>query len=192
MKEPAILKQFPWAVEYVHYLQLRNKGLRKKALETLRLFFESFEIQSAETRRVFIMAIYEIAFTCDNYNLYIPYNLSQVFASEIKEWIKDEPENPDAYKWSFESDHLKKALTLAPTDQIILQLYGQMTIKGIAMNQHETPTYPYDGYPAKDLEEIIFFNSFINNVKDEKVRAEFSAQIKILKDCALQYLGYFP
>jgi len=182
------LKQFTWANEYQNYLEPRNKGIKKKAQESLRVFLDDFIAQPKVVRRNFMHCVYETAFQSQSYNSYIPNDLSKLFESEIKDWINDEPKNPNAYKWTFEFEPLKIAIELSPFDQAIIFLLVNLVINEVSLNQHEIPEYSYDGNPLEDLGKIELAISYVDHIEDERMRFMFRAQLTSLKECAMKYL----
>ena len=94
------LYQLNWINNYMEYLALRKGGLKKKAQLKLKEFFHDFVKQNKFEKRKLIDGINDIAFHTGDYNLYLPSNINQLFQLEIIDWIKDEIENPLAYKCS--------------------------------------------------------------------------------------------
>src|SRR6266487_6871053 len=97
------LEQFGWCNQYIQYLQLRKSGLKKKAQDSLGEFFNDFQLQSKQIRREFIDFIHKKAFSTKDYSTYLPNNLNEdIFKPEIENWIKEEPDNPVPYKWTYD------------------------------------------------------------------------------------------
>ena len=189
MKDINELMFLSWCSKYYHYIHLRKLGLKKNAQKTLVSFFDDFNIQDKLTRREFIDSIHTIAFYSKEYSLYLPYNLvNEVMKPEIYKWMEEEPMDPIPLKWSYDIDLVKRSIVLDPSDQIALALYGGMIIGGIEMNQHEIDHgFMYDGDPTKDIELIDFYLGYINNIKDPKIKEDYTQRLTGLKECANKY-----
>jgi hypothetical protein len=173
--------------KYIEYLDLRNKGLKKQGQTLLKDFLKDFELQDKTSRRYFINNIYTLAFLSNDYNTYLPVNLvEQVLKPEINDWIKDEPDNPIPYKWSYDFNLIKKSLELNPFDQITLDLFGKMLINKISMNQHGLSSgHPYDGNPNEDINLINFYEQFADYIQSIENRENVKHILMELKGCAV-------
>jgi hypothetical protein len=180
------LEQFKWANNYLQYLKLKEKGLKKEAKISLQHFIKDFHLQDKSVKRQFIDIVNRLAYSTNNYNRYLPYNLSEsIFKKEIEEWIQDEPENPIPYKWSYNFELVKQSLELDPFDQETLFLFGQRLVNKIGMNQHEISSgFSYQGNPAIDLTLIKFYKPFLKNIKDEQKRVNLTKELTDLENCA--------
>lgn len=179
-----------WAIHYINYLNYRKKGLRKEAFNELSLFFSDFKNEEDKSRRWFINYIYALAFQTGNYSLYIPENFSkELIKPEIANWIKDEPDNPIPYKWSFDSLLLRKSVELNPNDQDTLSLLFSMLLSGVNMNQHEIDAgHPYDGDPEKDLALLEDAEQYLPFVEEKARREDLKRQIAELKLVAKEFI----
>lgn len=177
---------FIWASNYTKYLEYRRKGLRKEGLGFLTKFANDFKSQGKNERRRFLDYVFGLAFISEDYSEYLPVNLyNELLVPEIKNWIDDEPDNPNAYRWSADLSNVKKAVELNPIDQIALERAGQMIINAISMNQHEIQSgFAYDGNPKSDFELITFFEKFITNINDVEKREKMKSALSELKKCA--------
>lgn len=186
LKEIEALK---WADKYLDYVQLRNKGLKKKAQIKLGEFFADFILQNKSSRREFIDLINKVAFTTNDYSAYLPFNMHRdLLLPEIIDWIKDEPLNPIPYKWSSKWEDNKKSLELNPQDQIAIEKFANYVIGKISMNQHELPHgYPYDGNADGDASLIDFFEKFALNITDVEKQKKILNTLAELKQCAIRY-----
>ena len=183
--------QIDWAKDYIQYLDLRKKGLKKQANKALQNFITVFQSQDKKSRRHFIDVVHSIAFLEKEYSIYLPYNLSEdILKKEIYSWFEEEPENSIPYKWSYELDLVKKSLELNSLDQEALLLFGEMLINKVSMNQHEiTSGFSYDGERATDLGLLQFYKPLLKNIKDEDKKQQFTRLIGELESCALKAGG---
>lgn len=179
-----------WCTSYVKYIQLKLKGLRKEANIVLDQFFLDFALQPKESRRVFINRVNEIVYNHNEYNLYLPVNLySKVLLPEIERWIRDEPNNPIPLIWTRDLTNLRKAIVIDPDNQIGLNLFAEIIINKISMNQHElTSGFSYSGSPNQDIELIDFFLNKVNKINDENKRNNLIKKLNNLKRCAIMSL----
>ncbi|MCG2618158.1 hypothetical protein LZZ85_27910 [Terrimonas sp. NA20] len=179
------LKPKAWANEYLRYLDLRKKGLRKASFEALEQFILIYNDLDKTLRRLFIDFIYQIGREAGNCDEYIPVNLYSVFKMELNKWIKEEPENPIPYRWSSELSLVKRAVELDPSDQLTLDIFFSRLIKGIEMNQHEVEFgFAYDGDPMQDLQLIISVESYVVYLEDAKMKEEVKKSLLVLKNVA--------
>ena len=182
------LSQLEWCSNYLSYIQLRQKGLKRESKTALTLFLIDYTKQDKTARRDFIDIIHTHAFFTEEYTLYLPYNLwHDLTKRDIQDWIKDEPGNPIPYRWSYEFDLIRQALLLDPNDQLTLALFGRMTINGIRINQEIPTGGHYDGNPAEDIASIDFFTGYLENIVDLEIKAKFKQELIELKEFALAY-----
>ncbi len=181
------LKQAGWANEYVQYLDLRRKGLRKDSFIALEKFIQIYNSLDNTYRRFFIHFIYRIGWKKGDYNEYVPVNLYNIFKTELSLWMKDEPENPIPYRWSSDLSLIKKAVDLNPSDQLTLDIFFSRLVKGIEMNQHEVEFgFRYDGDPMQDLELIVDGEFYVRYLDDTRRMENVKKFLLILKEVALK------
>jgi hypothetical protein len=179
------LKEFGWCDKYIQYLELRKKGLKKQAHMILEEFFNDFQNQKISVRRAFIDFVMTAAFLTKDYNKYLPFNLNGLFKSEIQSWIKEEPDNSIPLRWSYDFDLIKKSLDINPYNQITLDLFGQMLVARVSMNQHELSAgYQYGANPKVDLNTIEYYESVLENIQDLDKKEKSKQIIKELKETA--------
>lgn len=184
-----LLLDFSWIVEYCKFLELREKGLNKKAREAIVEFIHDFKLQPKEEQRRFIDRLLGIVFTEKDNRLFLPQDLYQeVIKPGISSWKEEEPRNSIPFRWSDNIPDLRMAVQLNPNDQIALFNFFTRSISFILMNQHEIDNgYEYDGSPQADmllLEELQQLLPLIENVVDKE---QFQSQITQLDDCARRY-----
>jgi hypothetical protein len=184
-----LLVDFSWIEQYCNFLELREKGLNKKARESMVQFIQDFKLQSKEERRRFIDRLLSIVYTEKDNKLFLPQDLYlEVIKPGIRSWKEDEPWNSIPFRWSDNLPDLRMAVQLNPKDQIALFNFLSRSISFILMNQHEIDNgYEYDGSPQADmllLEELQQLLPLIENVVDKE---QFQSQITQLNDCARRY-----
>lgn len=183
------LKALKWCDSYITYVELRSMGLKKEAMKQLDFFFLEFQKQNKYLRREFIEKVNEIGYCSNNYNLYLPVNLYNLFKQEIREWINDEPDNPIPLIWSRDIVLLKRAVEINPENQTALILLGNLIINKISMNQHELSAgFSYSGSQSEDIKLIDFFLHYIDSIVDNAKKNEFTEKLLTLKKQAIDSL----
>lgn len=178
-----------WTKKYLDYLQLREKGLKKKSQLELKEFFEIFHLQNNAQRRNFIDLVCTLAYKTKKYSTYLPENMFvHIFRPALNCWIAEEPTNPIPFKWSDDFNNNKRAIELDPQGQIGLEKFAKLLIGKISMNQHElSSTHHYDGIVDEDIALIIFFEKFLKNIVDCEMQNTLSETLAELKKSAFQY-----
>ena len=65
----SILEQFSWANNYIQYLELRKRGLKKQANTSLQSFIKDFQLQDKPNRRRFFDVVNRTAYLTNDFNL---------------------------------------------------------------------------------------------------------------------------
>lgn len=183
------IKRYPWASDYIFYLDYRRLGLKDKSKRALMNFIKVFENRGDEEKRSFLNTVFSAANFTNDYSLYLPGNLyNEHFVPILNKWIEEAPVNFIPYRWSADFEHNKKAVILNPLDQISLLNFANRLINKVSMNQHEIANgFMYDGDVSKDIELIDFFEPFVGNINDSTKRDEIKEAIMNLKDTAFAY-----
>jgi hypothetical protein len=182
------LEQLSWTKKYISYVIFRKKGIKKTTETELNQFFQDYQKQTIQEKRKFIYIAVQLAFAEDAYSLYLPGNLWKNFMEpDLQNWIIDEPTNSLPYVLSHKFELVKKGLALDSYNQFALNLFGQMVINRISLNQHEIDSgFRYDGNPKEDLELIEFYLNFIDNISNKAIAYNFETRLLELKKCALE------
>jgi hypothetical protein len=181
-----ITNKYPWASDYLLYLNYRRLGLKTKSKLALANFVDIFETRTDEEKRAFLDNVFIISFLTSNYNLYLPHNLyTNYFIPTLDKWIMDDPNNFIPYRWVPDFELNKKGVVLNPHDQISILNFSNLLINKISMNQHEIIAgFMYHGNPSKDFELIEFIEPFIGNIEDAVKQKEIRTILLDLKNIA--------
>jgi hypothetical protein len=138
--------------EFAEYCRLRDKGLRQEASERIGLFVSEMRARPAAERR--LLADWLLTFCFENPQVYdaCPMPLKQaVIAPTIDEWVKAEPENMKALRWSPDERALLVAARAVPREEIAVGRYAMVVIQRIDFSTHELP----NGYLGTSLSRDI-------------------------------------
>lgn len=184
------MKSSKWQNLYTEYIDKKKKGLKRDAKILLESFIDIFAKQNKESKRMFIMEVYDLVNSTGNFNLYLPMNLYlRSIKPEIDQWIKDEPNNIIPLRFSSDVNHLKKAIVLFPNDQVALWALGEMIVNHISMNQHELPSgFGYSGNSVEDIELINFYIDQISGLTDSNKKNALLNELINLKNNAFSNL----
>ena len=77
-------------------------------------------------------------------------------------------------------------MELDPHDPITLDLFGNMLVGRISMNQHEIPVgYSYSGNPQEDLALMDFYFRYLPNIESPDNRKQLESKLLDLKKVQL-------
>jgi hypothetical protein len=185
------LEEFSWAENYLSYLNFIKKGLKSQAKNSLDSFLLDYQNQKISIRRNFLDKIAQIAFNTKDYSNYLPQNFyKNVFETEIANWIKEEPTNVKALRWSPDINLNKRALELDPNDQLTLEIYGNKILNRIKMNQHELDAgFAYDGNANEDLNQLLYFSNYVKNINDPVTRNRMNDLVIELLNTAKKHIS---
>ncbi len=166
---------------YAEYATLRAKGLRKESLQVLNEFIQQLLKADVATQRDFVQLLCQqkLRYRENGGDMWLdPQPLViKVMEPVLEQWIKDEPQNPEPYRWKgvFYPDEdipqpLEKALELDPTDRIaaealIYYLLDQLEGGGRYLDESD-----YAGDPATNLEHCRLIRTLVENLQDEDVK----------------------
>jgi hypothetical protein len=122
---------------FAEYCRLREKGLREEAFANLESFVSEMEKQPFATRRAFTGWLFGFCFYNPQVLEACPVLLrAKIVAPAIDEWIRTEPENPQALRWSQDERAVLVAVRLAPHDPIAVGRFAALTLARIEYTIH--------------------------------------------------------
>ncbi|MGZ4989076.1 MAG: hypothetical protein ACXWBP_13600 [Limisphaerales bacterium] len=144
---------------FAEYCRSREKGRREEAFAHLESFVAEMEKKPFATRRAFAGWLFGFCFYNPHLLEACPVLLrAKIVAPAIDEWIRTEPENPQALRWSQDERAVLVAVRLAPHDQIAVGRFASMTLARIEYSMHGSAG-AQPGHPHKEelaeLEAVI-------------------------------------
>ncbi len=139
------------------YCQLREKGLRKDALEAMRLFITAAESWPVEERRAFVRWLGEARGKHPRTVDSLPQPMfEQVVRPIIHQWQMEMPNDPEPFRLAGDYDSLKRSVELDPTHTATVLRLLDLVWAGVEMACHELPAGILgDSHEClKDVEEI--------------------------------------
>jgi hypothetical protein len=105
--------------DYATYCRLRERGLRKKSLESLEAFLGRLVDSAFEQRLAFVCWVMPRADSASNGDLLIPWPLyDRLIRPTLLEWSQRRPAEPEPQYWLGTREHgterLRRAITLDP------------------------------------------------------------------------------
>ena len=166
------LKGFPELANYVSYLNLLEKGLRKESLIHIEDLLSILGSLSIEKKRALTSLLCRETNIESSHQL-IPQTLHHRFVSQVlQEWKKAEPANPEPFRWSGDLHDLIRAVELDPIcDQtrrrLILRILGY-----VGSSTHELPG-GYLGVIENDYDFLRIAKREAELLKDETLRKNY-------------------
>jgi hypothetical protein len=144
---------------FANYCRLREEGARAEAFKQLEKFVAHLEKQPFPARRAFSGWLLGFSFFNPQVIEACPVLLrANIVAPAIEEWIRSEPDNPQALRWSTDERAVLIAVRLAPHDEIAVGRFATMKLARIQYAAHEEPgSYPADALKQDllDLEAVL-------------------------------------
>ena len=197
------LRENPDYILLAEYAALKEKGLRKQAYTKLNGFI-ALTCSFADTKRRELVHL-----ICQRHEQWEPFNLEQwepfnlfntyplinkVILPTLKQWIADEPQNPEPLKWlglyyygdsnysindSGYFTALERSLSLNSNDDIVRKVLIRRYLDCIDYSIHEviSDSY-YIGDPSEDLVLCSTIEEHLQNLPDKNVQITLSEQLK--------------
>lgn len=144
---------------FAKYCRLREEGLRAEAFAELERFVADLEKEPFAARRGFAGWLCAFCFYNPEVIEACPVLVrANIVAPTIEEWIRTEPDNPLALRWSQDERAVLVAVRLAPHDEIAVGRFATIKLARIQYMAHEEPgTYPADALKQDllDLEAVV-------------------------------------
>ena len=131
------IKEDPLLKEYANYLIYLSKGLRDKALKHVWKFIDTFETLQVGQQREIASFLCRIANANQFGHRFVPQPIQKIIQPVLQEWIKDEPGNPEPYRWTGDSGDLRKSLHLDPNCDDTRLRYVHQLLSKVSENHHD-------------------------------------------------------
>ena len=168
---------YPELSNYVSYLDLLERGLRKEALKHLEDLLSILGSLPVEKKRSFASLLCRETNVESSHRL-IPEPLHRRFISPvIQEWKRAEPQNPEPFRWTSDLSDLVHAVELDKScDQtrrrLILRILGY-----VGVSTHELPA-GYLGIIENDYDLLRIAKRETELLKDEVLRTAYLRMIE--------------
>jgi hypothetical protein len=154
----AALAADPDLADYAAYLDLREKGLRKPALQRLEQFIDAALNRPVDRRTDFVDRLMRLNHARPEIIDLIPVPLRDgLILPTLDEWARRDPADPAPFRWRgrfrFHDEALpdfRQAIALDPAEQIARTLLIHAVIESVDYSVHELP-HGYLGSPQDDL-----------------------------------------
>jgi hypothetical protein len=128
--------------QYAEFCRLREKSLRRESQEKLVAFIAWMQSQPAECQRAFADWILTFSFQNPSVIDALPTVLRRdLVAPIISAWTRDEPDKPQALRWSDDERALLVAARVHPPDEIAIGRYAASVINRIDFATHDPDLY---------------------------------------------------
>jgi hypothetical protein len=140
--------------EYVEYLRLRERGLRKDAFRHLAEFITLARSWNAIRQRDLVNRLMLLKHENPRVSDMIPDPLMrELFNPILDRWMASEPTNPVPCRWRGGKDNLRRAVWLDPNEQIARQLLANRLLHEVEFAAHELPA-GYIGSAGEDINKL--------------------------------------
>jgi hypothetical protein len=202
------LKTDPDLILLAEYTELKGKGLRKQAHKKLNEFIVS-ALRFEETKNRSLVKLIcqkklEWGFTADLFDSYPLTN--QVIVPTLKQWVADEPQNPEPLKWlglfyygnENYSEHdsgyftaLEQSLALNPKDNVVRKALIQRYLDCIDYSTHHLMSDSgYIGDPSEDLEMCTTIEAHLKNLQDKDAQVTLTRELNKYRHMIQNYQRY--
>lgn len=180
------IKAETYLADYRKYLVLREKGLRKQALDAVRLFVTQMNAADFEVQKKFTGWLLYTEWANGKVHQLIPHPLFEDMIKPcLQTWKIKEKDNPIPYRWAGiylgEQTSLEKACAIDGDEQIARYSLIAQAIASIEYDTHHLPDY-YIGDPKDALDIGARTKIRIGKIKSIRDRQRFGKDL----DCALQ------
>ena len=187
--------------KFVEFAELREKGLRKSALNTLAEFIGSMKKRPFAERKDFVSLFCEtsLKWRRDSY-LFSPQPLvEELIRPTTLEWISEEPENPLAFRWAGvycngdweeQNHYFRKATELDPSED-----YSRSKIIDSLLNEPDYSTHHlnesmYLGEPNEDLKFLAEAKIEVSKLKDPESAEYWTKEIDEYESMIRDWIEY--
>jgi len=181
--------------DYSSYCTLREKGLRKQALQKLETFLnltDRWELSQRTDFTTFLFTQFEtIKYAQD---LAFPHSLKvSLIKQTLENWCDIEEGDSRPFRWYgkyFNSiDHLKKALQVCPEDDIAREGLLKFWSDCLYSSMHHLPV-GYLGNPEEDLQLVIDQKNQIVKLADKARREYWISENEVDEEIINNYLTW--
>jgi hypothetical protein len=174
--------------DYEEYYQLCDRGLRKKSLEKLADFVNTYKTFSIAEQIKFVKFACEFAENMNDRDR-LPYPLTDELKKTLLIWIENESRDSRPFRWLskyFYEDFTEKALKINPKDDKTRDFLINKLIYDIWYSTHHLPGDGYTGDPKDDLQRAKLAKYHIDLLTDlkrqEYLNNELNDEMKMVTD----------
>jgi len=174
--------------DYAAFCAEYERGRRPQAFNSLERFMGTIERAPFAARRRFVSWLLHRADGREGQNMLVPFPLRlRVVEPTLLEWIEVEPGCSEPHRWLGGYEHLKRALELAPEDELARRKLVALILAKVGMSTHELPI-GYLGVAHKELEALSEAERLIKNLSNDDYRIQFAAKIAEQRVLIEEYL----
>jgi hypothetical protein len=178
----------PQWTDYAAFCELFEHGLRKEAFTHLDRFISSLELSGFADRRRFVRWILERTDGRAGRHMLIPHPLQlRVVEPTLLEWTLVEPECYEPHLWLGGNEHLRRAIELAPDNELAAKKLIVLVLSGVGHSTHELPN-GYLGTPEEDLAALGEAKHLVQKLSNDDERARLAADIAEERKLIQEYL----
>lgn len=171
---------------YAAYLALLEKGLRKEALKEIEDFLSLSCALDVAKRREMTSFLYRVEVSEKIGHTLVPFPVIRRFLDPtIRDWIAEEPENPEPLRWTGKREDLQRSIELDPfCDETRSRLAWEI-INDVRYDTHELPGF-YIGDPLLDLNALNQTKEIVSPISDVERRTQLltiiEAEATVIKE----------
>jgi hypothetical protein len=176
-----------WA-DYAVFCEEYERGLRREAFAILERFIFSLERAPFITRRLFVGWLLRQADRREGRHMLVPHPLNvRVVEPTLLEWTLVEPECSEPHLWIGGYEHLRRAIELAPDDELAKKKLIVLILGRVGFATHELPV-GYLGVADEDLAALREAEMLLEGLSSNDDRAQLAADIAEERRLIQEYL----
>jgi len=176
-----------WA-DYAAFCEEYERGMRSDAFTILERFIASLERDSFDKRRKFVSWILRESDGRKGRHMLIPHPLYlRLIEPTLLEWISVEPDCYEPHLWLGGYDDLRRAIELAPRNEITGKKFILAILTRVGHATHELLA-GYLGNPREDLAALSQAEILLQNLSDENDRSQLRVDIARERNLIEDYL----
>jgi hypothetical protein len=165
-----------WA-DFAAFCDEYDRGLRREAFIVLERFISSLERAPFIARRHFVGWLSRQADGREGRHMLVPHPLQvRVVEPTLLEWTVVEPECAEPHLWLGGHEHLKRAVELAPDDELAKRKLIILILGRVGFASHELPV-GYLGTANEDLAALSEAEMLLNGLSSNDDRTQLAAEI---------------
>jgi hypothetical protein len=171
------------------YCQLREKGLRLNAFETLMRFISEMRAASFAIRRDFVDWHQTFCLLNPKVMDASPKPLEKkLIEPTVTEWIAVSPDDPTALRWSDNEASMLRAAQINPNDKIAVTRLAVAVLNRVDYLTHELPSAYLGENPKEALAELHTILTLLNGNGSPAFAEELRSEAARQKDLIENYL----
>jgi len=186
-----LLGDDPDLTDFVEYLRLRERGLRKDAFKHLGRFIAVARSWSLARRCEVVNRLMKLHDERPRVFDMIPTPLTRdLIDPTLDEWMVHEPTNPVPFRWRGGTDNLRRAIALDPRETIARAKLIKRLLDEVAYATHELPS-GYIGSAQDDIKTLDEVASLLTGSSlEETVVRSFGERLSGLRRVVQSYVSF--